>query len=115
VPVLWLGDGAGRGQQAAGCSLGCRALAPARAAAAAAAPDDAEEEESRVRRRRMLAVMLLLWLLNSVAAGHHSAQQLPQHPDLVGIRHGQRALHVQAGVLHPSRGTETVGRMEVSP
>lgn len=69
VPVLWLGDGAGRGWQAAGCSLGCRALAPARAAAAAAAaPDDAEEEENRVRRRRMLVVMLLLWLPNSVAA-----------------------------------------------
>lgn len=67
MQVLWRGDSAGRGQQAAGCSLGCRALAPARAAAAAAAaPDDAEEEESRVRRRRrMLAVMLLPWLRNS--------------------------------------------------
>lgn len=42
--MLWWGDGAGRGGQAAGCSLGCRALAPARAAAAA--PDGAEEEES---------------------------------------------------------------------
>lgn len=66
VQALWWGDSAGRGQQAAGCSLGCRALAPARAAAAA---DDAEEEEeSRVRRRRMLAVMLLPWLPNSAAA-----------------------------------------------
>lgn len=60
--------GCGLGLAAAGCSLGCRALAPARAAAAAAAPDDAEEEESRVRRRRMLAVMLLPWLPNSAAA-----------------------------------------------
>lgn len=82
-----------QGLAAAGCSLGCRALAPARAAAAAAAPDDAEEEESRVRRRRMLAVMLLPWLRNSAplrataapAAGSAGTQGCQAAP---GLQHG---------------------------
>lgn len=84
---------------AAGCSLDCRALAPARAAAAAAAPDDAEEEESRVRRRRMLAVMLLPWLPNSAAAPlRATAAPAPRSARTHGC---QAALDVQAQGCHP--------------
>lgn len=96
----------GEGLAAAGCSLGCRALAPARAAAAAAAPDDAEEEESRVRRRRrMLAVMLLPWLPNSAAAPlRATAAPAPRSAGTHGCR---AALDVQAQGRHlraPLRG-----------
>lgn len=53
------------------------------------------------RRRRMLAVMLLLWLPNS-AARSCSAQQLPQHPDLLLGTH-RRALggRAQGGGVTP--------------
>lgn len=117
MQVLWRGDSAGRGQQAAGCSLGCWALAPARAAAA---DDDAEEEESRVRRRRMLAVMLLPWLLNSVAAAallSATAAPEPRSP-----RHPSRpnsSRYTDTGInispQSPCWGTAMVRRTEVTP
>lgn len=49
---------------------------------------------------------------------HCSAQQLPQHPGLLSTHHGQTPLEVQARGISPqspSRGTVTVGRMEVTP